>query len=757
MTRIRKAGVREAEVREAEVRETEVREAEVLEAEVREAEVRAAEVWEAEVQAAEVWEAEVRAAEVWEAEVREGEVWDSEVQEIRVMVLHKGSFDEPIYCTLKRISLTADPSPDVDLYEALSYVGGQAVESTYTGRIEKKIYVRADARSPFISLPIESGNLEMALRYLRATQTPPDTDRVLWCDLVCIDQQNKSELADQLEFMRAIYSRATHVIAWLGENDYGLQSLIERTQQVAAIPEIHPIVGMLPQLDPDEPKRVRSVARNWFKSMQTREHLKRDVDTIAKVASLPIWTRRWIVQEVALARDVVLQAGRIEFSWHDLVVLMEMVDAERYHPTDDFYIALSGDGTSNGDEDSFRNTIRRGIRPMQLMRSQWHSYGRKNGLRFHLLDLVHMLQNWDCGRPSDRIYSLIGLINDNDFASNSPVGMKDRIALAFSVLRINQKSAQIAQDIHDKYRVIVKDTSRDPVEEYCTIIEAYSQLVESFAHTYGLLDGLNSGNGPPSSSLPYTPSWMPNINGPKRMFSLIEGVPNNPGNWLVINRPIFMATGVSRPQLHRQGFYGQDRSEVMTIHGRLFDSLSKLADTPFVPPMYPSVEAATRHLQDWSSTMSPSIDSWGPLSQYGHRFDEAVRFVSVGGLTTRRDDQAPDRATPAELYRHDVVPYPNPGIFHRMSQAFPGPVFRAQCGRRPFLTSKGFLGIGPADIGPDDWICLLDGGQTPYAIRQDGSFGWKFIGECYIHDVMDGETLMWADERRFPAQEFTFV
>lgn len=219
------------------------------------------------------------------------------------------------------------------------------------------------------------------------------------------------------------------------------------------------------------------------------EH-RQDFDdlTITQITRLPIWTRRWILQEVALAQEVVLQAGSVPFEWHDLVVLMKMVDKDRYHPTDDFYIALAG--TVTEDPEVFRNTIRRGIRPMQLLRSSWHM-GRKDGPRFDLLDLVQMLRSCDCGRPSDRVFALLGLINDHDLEENNPVTIQETNSLSVKVLRTNKNTA-LVQDIHDKYRSIVKDEHRDPVEEYCTIIEAYARLVEGFAKTYGFLAGLNS-------------------------------------------------------------------------------------------------------------------------------------------------------------------------------------------------------------------------------------------------------------------------
>ncbi|KAK3393345.1 heterokaryon incompatibility protein-domain-containing protein [Podospora didyma] len=657
--------------------------------------------------------------------------------EIRILVIHAGRFADPIYCTLKRIYVGDDPQRrDLGDFEALSYVWAQKRDLAYKPLskfvLDGKIHVRSEFGPPTV-VPVTT-NLEMAIRHLRKEGAA----RAIWSDQVCIEQENEDELAAQMPLMRTIYSTASRVVAWLGENDYGVDSLIYRTQNVT---NIFP-------LDPEHIEFTKELARGMFKNMRSEE----DVYTITRIASMEIWTRRWILQEVSLGRDVIIQVGKISFPWQDLVGLMEMVDKERFHPTDDFYVALVGNKID--DEERFRNTIRRGIRPMQLLRTMWHIRERER-LRFVLLDLVQMLRGWNCGVPSDRVYALLGLIDDLSLATN-------KRALTHDIVLQSAKNmdASLAQEIHHAYNGIVKDPKVDRVKEYCTIIEAYGRLVESFANTYGLLDGLNSNNGELFSSLPHTPSWLPNFHGPKRMFSLIEGVPNNPASWLVVTRPIFSAAGPtrSRPRLRRLSAQGNPLAKFLGVYGRLFDSVSEVTEDAFVAGTYQSVSTATWYLQNWASVASITIDSWGPLSNYESGFDEAIRFISVGGLTTRRDDKAPNRATPEELYRDDSLLSPGqPGIFRRMSQVFPGPVFRAQCGRRPFLTNMGFLGIGPAGMVPGDWICILDGGQTPYAIRPGGAGQWKFIGECYIHGIMNGETLQWPPEARKQEQEFVFA
>lgn len=67
-------------------------------------------------------------------------------------------------------------------------------------------------------------------------------------------------------------------------------------------------------------------------------------------------------------------------------------------------------------------------------------------------------------------------------------------------------------------------------------------------------------------------------------------------------------------------------------------------------------------------------------------------------------------------------------------------------GRRLFLTSRGYLGLGLEDTQPGDVIAVMPGGAVPYVLRMDAQRSqdteyrvYRFIGECYVHGIMDGE------------------
>ena len=62
-------------------------------------------------------------------------------------------------------------------------------------------------------------------------------------------------------------------------------------------------------------------------------------------------------------------------------------------------------------------------------------------------------------------------------------------------------------------------------------------------------------------------------------------------------------------------------------------------------------------------------------------------------------------------------------------------------GRRPFITSRGHLGLGPSAILPGDKIAVLFGAELPFILRQDDKGYYQIIGEAYVHGIMDGEIM----------------
>ena len=65
-----------------------------------------------------------------------------------------------------------------------------------------------------------------------------------------------------------------------------------------------------------------------------------------------------------------------------------------------------------------------------------------------------------------------------------------------------------------------------------------------------------------------------------------------------------------------------------------------------------------------------------------------------------------------------------------------------------FLSKQGYIGLARYDVREGDQIYILHGGQVPFILRQEGRYH-VIKGECYIHDLRDGESMryprVWQD------------
>jgi hypothetical protein len=67
---------------------------------------------------------------------------------------------------------------------------------------------------------------------------------------------------------------------------------------------------------------------------------------------------------------------------------------------------------------------------------------------------------------------------------------------------------------------------------------------------------------------------------------------------------------------------------------------------------------------------------------------------------------------------------------------------RASESRRLGITSKGYLGLYPRRVNVGDVVYVFDSCYLPYVLRSVGSEDkFKFIGECFVYGIMDGEAV----------------
>lgn len=221
-------------------------------------------------------------------------------ENIRVLRIFPGMKTSPICCVLLP-SVLPDANHNINSklekleYTALSYCWGDGdpVDEIY-------IYKETEANpegSEASSLPFDTRliqkNLKEALLQLRSEHAVVN----LWCDALCINQANKKEKTAQVARMHELYIHAERVCVWLGTND----------DQMGGT---------------DGPRRTfyfleKILDLNVLDQIVDRQEDREDWMLIINLMKNDWFRRRWVIQELALAKNAWIRYADQEIKWSE--------------------------------------------------------------------------------------------------------------------------------------------------------------------------------------------------------------------------------------------------------------------------------------------------------------------------------------------------------------------------------------------------------------------------------------------------------
>jgi len=215
---------------------------------------------------------------------------------IRLIRLKKGPVTATISCELFETSLGEDRGFP---YEALSYTwGGSEPGQSFLdhdgearcAQIEKPVTIVVNHFNFYVA-----PNLYSALCHLRDVET----DRILWVDAICIDQDNDREKGHQVGMMRRIFEQAKGVAVWLGEGNAKTDFFMDVVAEVWAVWQ--------------QQTTLAKTALERLQCRRRRDGLRFDEASLAaslrEILDRPWFTRVWVIQEVASANTGVVICG----------------------------------------------------------------------------------------------------------------------------------------------------------------------------------------------------------------------------------------------------------------------------------------------------------------------------------------------------------------------------------------------------------------------------------------------------------------
>ena len=259
---------------------------------------------------------------------------DTSRKAFRLVNILPGDEDD-IHCQISNSSLETQSGQ----YVGVSYTWGFAASDKFILLNGYRFLVR--------------DNLHVLLRCFRKQRiTVP-----LWIDAMCINQASVTERNHQVTIMADIYGEAGCIYAWLGQHADDSDWLLETLQDV---------------------KYLRD-DNTWFRGQSFRF-----LQALQRFAERTYWSRIWIVQELVLAKEVVLMCGNSTLLWRRI-------------------------------EDFFKRFLPHKIEAAWQFSPQLTTLGQVLATRNcsnTLWQLFDRFGDKDCSIPHDKIYALLGMAED---------------------------------------------------------------------------------------------------------------------------------------------------------------------------------------------------------------------------------------------------------------------------------------------------------------------------------------------------------
>lgn len=572
-----------------------------------------------------------------------------------------------------------------------------------------------------------TASLYLGLRKLWATRKRHDSAEMVyvWADAICIDQIATDEKPKQILLLADIFRSAETVYAWLGDEEDESKSAIKKLEELASVVQAYS--GLIKK-NIDE-----------FSVLAEEENLlppKEDKiwGAVSKLLNRRWFSRIWIVQEVVLASKLVVICGDEEIAWetvHAGVLLC-------------FWPELWGHAFSIADERTQKNV--RELGNIRAWSRETGSFQKSDDL-FTLICAFHQK---DATQARDRLFALLSMATETP-RSQLELGPAD-------------------QELESRLSPDYVSSQHDVVKQYAQVFVEKGRALDMLclARLAWDRDGL--------------PSWVPDLTS--------QAFPKTISTW---SRK-FNASGaeISKPVKNSKvgnGVASCD-GDALLIQGYKMDRIVKKANISSASnDLVAYIQDIFKFIDD---TYGEKLKDSAPQLRM-HRIESAKCKVPIGGAKVATTgswgfDEQQGEVTRLDAY-HALVVYlydEHKGTWEaearQIRAAAKGDSVlneKARLWKRvwPYIeTVKEFaemflparaiacqtegkrVGIVPDTAQEGDVVVVFRGAKVPVLLREteDGS-GHVVVGECYVHELMDGGAVSGAIEDGQSPQEFRLL
>jgi len=657
---------------------------------------------------------------------------DPATAEIRFVTIQPGDWTDKIKCTLMPASLDDQPS-----YEALSYVWGDP-------NVRKDIYLNG--------LPFKvTANLESALRHLRLKG-----ERTIWIDAICINQNDLDERTSQVRIMGKIYGRAVKTVIWLGDARPGSPSPFRLCSKV--------------QVSGDPAQMYWKLNSSDDNVQQLQAYLREEVGAVDEVSDLvallsrPWWTRIWVVQEAGVSNAVILKCGSDEISWDIFCASVFTLG----------HAMASGPSLDEVPAGVEKVLIVNTLGMLKIL--------AKTGCPLPMSHLVAWNREAYATDPRDMIFGLLGLATDASASLLDP-----NYEATNTYLDVFRNLVEHSVRSNKSLDLICMDNKINPHQGWPSWIPNWMREVANADSGIGDLEYKIQPLVPHLSTIHIqfcrfmVASNTPSSNETLEAISYSASLDTEP--FAVVDRSInsLAVRGICVDRIRDVSPY-QEFTDVGWMICR-FDAMEKVMLRCFGNSRHPNSGNRPYCIVDVGdqcykyaknaaiSTLRPIFrrlwaTNYGPLGQLLRRTSRTLKYSShvddyIGGGTVVEayirtiiadhsiwEGERLGTETSGEFWGHEE----NEDYCARWANQLRMHTFH----RRLVVSEKGYIGLGSRLAQPRDLICVLFGCSVPVILRKIDDY-YMFIGESYVHGIMDGEVINTRNERKFSEQEFVLV
>jgi hypothetical protein len=662
--------------------------------------------------------------------------------------------------------------PKCPPFVAISYTWGRP-ELVLPGTPEK--YAPVELRPSWVNrarLDL-TPNLHDCLSQLRKLH-PPGT--YFWADAVCINQQNKQEIAQQMGIMDLVYSRSWKTVVWLGKKTSTTADAISLLSRDAEAVK----KGALQLLESQvagrfqEPISVIDTTPFWqFGITPIDMH---GWKTLSDIFSRRWFGRCWMVQEVALSKNVEVLCGDLFIGWDTIawfscfIGLSHTAITFLQHCVNDLKLGMTAMGMIYAVS-------------LHLVRL-WYQGPKfeRAGLLKELDFSAGMVE----GGPGSVLMKLI--IGSNGFSSSE---RRDRMYAFHGILHA---MTGFDYKTHPHFMPDYADSTSD-----AAVIE---RVVKAMIEESGALHPVSLA-GEAGYNLIYPrlyelPSWIPDFQGARQHMPLLGASLRRTREYDASGRKLQVSSGSSSflfdPANSRKVWvsgvnlgpitFHADSWESMSLRHRFQKSVELLTSVPYVyaPTGQNIIEVFWRTLcTDSDMASRPAHDELATYFRewFGFHVFTALMLdlVSPKNIVAKPTEALEDffrlNAGLEELARRNNSLVPSQAelrsrladIGHRAAgladrkALYGAKEYTANWKRaserfevfglyyanykKVFATARGYMGSGHQSLQAGQTVWVLAGCPTPMVLRPDGQNPacYRVVGDAYVHGVMFGESI----------------